>query len=354
MLDATFGIFNNEKFCVCDLSTIIAMTAHVLITIFHLCTQPHPLHPQAKISWEPCRDLPVKMSHAQTVVIRDRFYCVGDGRYQVFCYSPLGDTWNILPDCKVRHFGLGQVRGKLATVGGMNRYVTNITNSVYEFDEVTQSWKQSIPPMPTARFSPAVLSHHSTLTVAGGSTGFVLSQCITAVEVFREETSQWHTTEPLPFPWHAPSSLLINSRWYLLGGGVKEEHFSNQAVCAHVDLLLQNTLPRDQASADKDSTNNSAWEVLPNTPLYAPAVATFGASLLAVGGTTTNKRPPNPQTTVYVYSPCTNAWIHISELPAPLVDTSTAMLSPTELLVIGGLNNGRQNSVFKGVLQIDM
>ena len=84
----------------------------------------------------------------------------------------------------MHHFGLGQVRGKLAmyTVGGMKRYVTNITNSVYEFDEVIQSWKQSIPPMPTARFLPAVLSHHSTLTVTGGSTGFTLSQCITVVE----------------------------------------------------------------------------------------------------------------------------------------------------------------------------
>ena len=288
----------------------------------------------------------MKMSHAQTVVFRDRFYCVGDVaatatgddryRYRVFCYSPLEDTWNTLPDCEVRHFGLGQVRGKLATVGGINRYVDKITNSVNEFDEVTQSWKQSIPPMPTARFSPAVLSHHSTLTVAGGSTGFTLSQCITVVEVFREETSQWHTTEPLPFPWHAPSSLLINNRWYLLGGGVKEEHFSNRAVCAHINLLLQNALPRDQASTNKDSTSNSAWEGLPNTPHYAPAVATFGASLLAVGGTTTNKRS---QTTVHVYSPCTNAWIHISDLPAPRGWAATAMLSSTKLLVIGGWNN---------------
>ena len=296
------------------------------------------------------------VSSAKAVVIRDRVYCGGgfadadDDQFRVFCYSPSEDTWNTLPACDVHWFGLGQVRGKLVTVGGRKKSYGEITNEVYEFDEMAHSWKHSIPPMPTARHSPAVLSHHSTLTVAGGSTGYTRTA---VVEVFREETSQWHTTEPLPFRWRCPSSVLISNRWYLLGGAVEGELFSNRAVCAHIDLLLQKALHRDQASTDRDSTNNSAWEVLPNTPHYAPAAATFGASLLAVGGTTTSKRPSNPQTAVHVYSPCTNAWIHISDLPAPRVGTATAMLSTTELLVIGGWNNGRQNSVYKGLLRIE-
>ena len=149
------------------------------------------------------------MYEAQTVVIRDWVYCGGGGAAYgecwVFCYSPSEDTWNTLPDCDMCYFGLGQVRGKLVTVGG------EVTNEMDEFDEVTQSWKQSIPPMPTARHSPAVLSHHSTLTVAGSYTAHTRTSI---VEVFREETSQWHTTEPLPFRWYAPSSLLINNRWW--------------------------------------------------------------------------------------------------------------------------------------------
>ena len=295
------------------------------------------------------------MEGPRSVVIRDRVYCGGrvaddyDDRYRVFCYSPSVDTWNTLPARDVRRFGLSQVRGKLVTVGGIKKSDRKVTNEVYEFDEVAHSWKQSIPPMPTARDSPAVLSHHSTLTVAGGHTGHGYTA---VVEVFREETSQWHTTEPLPFRWYNPSSLLINNRWYLLGGAAEGEN-SNRAVCAHVDLLLQKALPRDQASTDRDSTNNSAWEVLPNTPHYVPATATFGASLLAVGGTTTNNIPPNPQAAVHVYSPCTNAWIHISDLPAPRMWTATVMLSPTELLVIGDWNNGKQNSVYKGLLRIE-
>ena len=298
------------------------------------------------------------MSRAQTIVIRDRVYCGGgvaaaDNKYRVFSYSPSEDMWNMLPACDVRYFGLSQVRGKLVTVGGVKKSGGEVTNEVCELDEETHSWKQSIPPMPTARHSPAVASHASTVTVAGGNTGTVYSTRTSVVEVFREDTSQWHTTEPFPFRWCDPSSLLINNRWYLLGGTAEEDDYSNRAVYAHVNLLLQKALPLDQASTDRNSTTKSAWEVLSDTPHYRSAVATFGTSLLAVGGATANDYPLNPQAAVHIYVPCTNAWIHFSDLPAPRVTAATVVLSPTELLVIGGQNNGRQNSVYKGLLQIE-
>ena len=174
------------------------------------------------------------MSNAQTVVIRDRVYCGGgfdDNDYLVFCYNRSQDAWNTLPACVVRYFGLGQVRGKLVTVGGVKKSDNKvkksdnkITNEVFEFDEVTQSWKQSIPHMPTARHLPAVLSHRSTLTVAGG---VGRRNYTSVVEGFREETCKWYPTEELPFPWARPSSLLINNRWYLLGGAATGEDISN-------------------------------------------------------------------------------------------------------------------------------
>ena len=107
-------------------------------------------------------------------------------------HNPSENIWNTLPDCDMRRFGLGHCTGKLVTVGGMKRSGGEVTNEVYEFDEVTRSWKQSIPPMPTARHSLAVLSYHSTLTAAGGNTG---SSSTSVVEVFTEETSQWHMTQ---------------------------------------------------------------------------------------------------------------------------------------------------------------
>ncbi len=293
------------------------------------------------------------MSNAQTVVIRDRVYCGGgfdNDDYLVFCYNRSQDAWNTLQAYMVRYFGLGQVRGKLVTVGGIKKADNKIINEVFEFDEVTQSWKQSIPHMPTARHLPAVLSHRSTLTVAGG---VGRRNYTSVVEVFREETSMWYPTEELPFPWARPSSLLINNRWYLLGGAATGEVISNRAVYADIDLLLQKALPRDQASTDRDITNSSAWEDLPDTPHYAPAATSLGTSLMAVGGSTTKKYPSNEQIAIHIYSSCTKAWIHISDLPAPQMECATAILSSTELLVIGGWKQRFQDSVYKGVLQIE-
>ena len=54
---------------------------------------------------------------------------------------------------------------------------------------------------------------------------------------------------------------------------------------------------------------------------------------------------------VYMYSPSTNSWIYISDLPAPRSATAVAVLSSTEVLVIGGEDNGHsENTVYKGTL----
>ena len=51
-----------------------------------------------------------------------------------------------------------------------------------------------------------------------------------------------------------------------------------------------------------------------------------------------------------VYSPSANSWIYISDLPAPRSLSGVAILSSTEILVIGGWCGGRINTVHKGTL----
>ena len=55
-------------------------------------------------------------------------------------------------------------------VGGWKMSDGEITNEVYTYDERSRKWKQTIPPMPTARYFPGVLSLQSALVVAGGDT----------------------------------------------------------------------------------------------------------------------------------------------------------------------------------------
>lgn len=114
------------------------------------------------------------MGLAQTVMMRGNVYLGGGGteeagEYLVFEYAPDMDEWNILPRSPVKHFGVGQLMGRLALVGGRLASSTHaVTADVHFFDEDTRQWVKSIPPMPTARFAPQSLAVrlHSSLVEA--------------------------------------------------------------------------------------------------------------------------------------------------------------------------------------------
>ena len=115
--------------------------------------------------------------------------------YTVYCYDPSQHKWIILPPLPVRYFGLGQVNSKLVAVGGVKNGKAP-SNDVYTlYDDGSRKWKQKIPPMPTARYAPGVLSLQSALVVAGGFTSLSYTA---AVEIFKPDTSQWYKTDLLP------------------------------------------------------------------------------------------------------------------------------------------------------------
>ena len=112
----------------------------------------------------------------------------------IYCYDPSHDKWTTLPPLPIRRFGLGQVCGKLVAIGGEKKS-GGITNEVYTYDERSQKWKQTIPPMPTARCTRIVLSLQSAPVVAGGYTPSRNTTDI--VEIFKPDTVQWYTANRL-------------------------------------------------------------------------------------------------------------------------------------------------------------
>ena len=217
--------------------------------------------------------------------------------------------------------------------------------------------------MPTARSLPGVLSLQSALVVAGGDT-LEPSSYTAAVEIFKPDTSQWYRTDPLPTACREMSLVAIGNTCYALGGW-NGSHL-NQALCASVDDLLGNAVPANQTT--HSGSSGSAWKKLPNPPgpTYDPAVAVLAGNLLAIGGDEkTGWGLPEPKEEIYMYSPSTNSWIYNSELPAPLCSTAAAVLSSTEILVIGGWARvggwgflassssiSRMKTVYKGTLQM--
>ena len=265
--------------------------------------------------------------------------------YIIYCYDPSQDKWTTLPPLPVKWFGPGQVNGKLVAVGGV-KSGGQTSSEVYTYAERSRKWKQTIPPMPTARWYPAILGLRSALVVAGGV------PYTTAVEVFRPDTSQWCKTNSLPVGCGFIPLVAIGNTCYALGG--YDGSYLNQALYASVDDLLRNAVPANQTTHSGSSDTQSAWKTLPNTPIYGPAAAVPAGNLLAIGGKETSEGGAAKKE-VYMYSPSTNSWIYISDLPAPRSHTAVAVLSSTRVLVIGGLNEGETvNTVYQGTLTCTM
>ena len=291
------------------------------------------------------------MNEGQTVVINNRVYFGGGAGnsnhhgYHVYCYDLLRDMWSTLPPLPVWYYSLGQVNGILLAVGGVRDRLGRRSHDVYRYNEKSQKWKLITPPdcKPMARDCASVLSLQTALIVAGGE--YKLRFATNVVEVFLEDTSQWCRTDPLPTECCSLSMVAIGNTCYAIGGFKFPSHL-NQAFYASVDDLLHNAVPANQTTHSGSSDTESAWKTLPNTPNYGSTAAVLGGNLLAIGGWKSSREEASTKQ-IHMYSPSTNSWIYISDLPEPRADIAIAILSSTDILVIGGSSSADSNSEYR-------
>ena len=311
---------------------------------------------RASITWKQCATLPVKTIGGMATAINGKIYYGGgwtdsdEDMHNIYCYSQSQDSWTTLPPLPVRNYGMGQMNGKLVTVGGWKMHNKGPTNEIYTYNETLNEWKQVIPPMPTARYIPGVLSLQSALVVGGGGT--LTGMYTHAVEIFKPDTSEWYTTTPLPAPCRNVALVAKGNTCYVIGG-YRKPSYLNQVLYASINDLLHNAVAANQTSHSSDSVPQLAWKTLPNTPTYQPAAAVMCGNLLVVGGNGTSEEGADRKE-VYISSPSTNSWIYLSDLPAPRSLTTVTSLSSTEVLVIGGWCGGRMNTVYKGTLRLEL
>ena len=295
------------------------------------------------------------MSAVKSTVVEGKVYCRGvtetggDTEYIVYRYASSQDKWTTLPPLPVKWFGLGHIDGKLVAIGGWKRNGDQ-TNVVYTYDEQSRKWRQTVPPMPTRRVYPSVLSLKSHLFVIGGYSPSYSG----VVEIFKSDISQWFTADPLPKACCDMSSVAIDDVIYALGGYKHPLHL-NQSVCASISDLLHSAVPEDDSIPSEITFTRSVWKKLPNSPTYEPAAAVLGGKLLAIGGTDTEIKGANRKE-IYMFSESASSWTYIGNLPAPRFDAAVAIVSSTEILVIGGWGGDtaqeRVNTVYKGMLKL--
>ena len=262
--------------------------------------------------------MPKTLVHPQSIVIGGAVFVAESNGEDMLRYETRGDQWSVLPSCPVRHFGLGQLSGKLVTVGGFD---SRAVNDVYTYVQETQQWEKSIPPMPTPHRLPTVITYNSSIAVCGGM------ERQRVVEVFNIEAAQWHAAAPLPVACKYMQLTIINDTCYLGGGGFSS---SNSIMCASLPSLFQSSSQHEQQAS---AQQQSVWTVLPDTPLYGSALANMGGRLLALGGC---EHTSPPSDAIHAYNASTKAWVKIASLPQACRGATAELLPSGEVMLIGG------------------
>ena len=297
---------------------------------------------QVQLSYSQCSEAPVKMIGGRAITINGKV-CYGGGdcyddddTYCVHCYDPPQDVWSTLPRLPVKFFGLGEVKGELVVVSGVDSS-GSASNVVHVFNK-RKNWKQTIPPMPTAREWPAIVSLPTHLVVAGGRLG--CGDYTDNVEIYNISTSQWSETNRLPYACEDQRGIVYNNTVYLMGGSDGKN--LNKVCAAQVDKLISADR-QDDGSANKA---DSVWNTISNTPSYRPSPVTISDTLFAVGGVDSEGEATQR---IYAYSSSMDSWLYVGDLPSPIAGTATVSLPPTQCLMIGGEdeNTAYKSTVFK-------
>ena len=295
---------------------------------------------QVQLSYSQCSEAPV-MYCGHAVTINGKVYYSGgacdddeDDEYRVHCYDPPQDVWSTMPILPVRYFGLGEIKGELVAVGGRDSSDSR-SNVVHVFNE-GRNWKRTIPPMPTAKSSPAVVSLQTHLVVAGGL--LVSGGYTDNVEIYNISTSQWSEIDRLPYACAFQRGIVYNNTVYLMGGFDRKN--LNKVLAAQVDKLISADR-QDDGSANKA---DSVWNTISNTPSYRPSPVTISDTLCAVGGVDSEYKATQR---IYAYSSSMDSWLYVGDLPSPIALAATVSLSLTECFVIGGWNKEGQSTLYK-------
>ena len=229
-----------------------------------------------------------------------------------------------LPPCPVKHFGLVCIDNQIVTVGGKTKLDDQVTNKLYYWNEVTQQWEQSLPPMSTPRYFHTSVLWNNHLIVCGGRIDN--EDSITdSVEILNLQSMCWHNASSLPLKESGKHAVISdNGKLYLLGG-----YLGNAVHYCELHKLIASTVT---AAQPKEAT--IVWKRLEDTPSSDCAAVLLKGSLVIVGGRSydTNKI----STGVLRYSNATDEWQHIGDLMYSRTACMAVALDYSTVLVIGG------------------
>ncbi len=278
------------------------------------------------------------MAHPHIVRIGSGVYLGGGwttnrvGARKIYHYELGRNHWTTFLLSPTIFFALAEFQGKLVLAGGLQYHsiVATPTNTVLSAALSSgRANKQALPPFPTPRYFASAAGCGSFLIISGGITE---SDKTAVIEVFRSETSQWHTALPLPYPTCSFSFAVVAVDFYLVGG-LKPRGVSRKAARTSMHTLVLN-----------EHSPQGEWTTMSDCPLYGSGAIAVQSQLLAVGGQVPGSSDASAH--VYLYASHNDTWVRMTnaDTPVALYMPSGVQLGPTEFMLVGGYETGNHPS----------
>jgi len=246
----------------------------------------------AKDAWSPRATMPTARSGIVAVPFRDRIYVMGggfkrpDGTFQflttVEIYDPQTDSWAKGPDLLRRHDApaAAVLGGRIYLMGGHSPDAREgpLTDPAFAFaevfDVVNGRWLE-LSPLPTPRFSLAVVAWEGRLlAMGGGAFRDGAFRNFDVIEAYNPARGEWGPAEEgkLPWPSAGVAAVVSGSALYVFGGNDGE--------------AIQPTAGR------YDKTRG--WKILPPMPepRAAAAAAVLDDTIYLIGGRAADGKTP--------------------------------------------------------------
>lgn len=276
------------------------------------------------------------MASAQCVVLHGKLYVGGGLAYRnqtkLFITSDLNSWTHTTTPASL--YALTTYHSQLVLVGGIEIPANVITNKLWVRCE-NGKWNQSLPPMPTKRklssaFNTGGIPDYMVIAGGVGVDGHV-----SVVEVLVEE--QWSIVQSLPELRSISNFAFHNGNLCLVGGLAGKQVF---CYCRLVSLL-------DSVSSPE---TGSLWGYFDAPPMHESTIVSFGRQLILVSGRCFS--PSFSSYKIHAYSPFTQSWVQVGDMPSEIYSGATLVLPTGELVSIGGYGYlGRTPCVYKASLK---
>ena len=290
-------------------------------------------------------DMPMEAGSNAATIHNSKVYISAIGRdgngrlvFPVLVYSTNEHKWSTLHE-QQRCAAIAVLNNHVTLIGGQDVSTGKVTNTLSTWYEEEGLWKQVLPPMPTARFRPAVICHANLLLVTGGVTED--DSVLNTTDVLDLTTMKWSTPVGLnlPVPLWGPHLAICDEYLYLVGGATvyprqSQEDDNSQAWRAKWSDVKQTAAPQHF------QPQRGMWTQIAELPTLRPTPVSCGGTLYTVGGRT---RDGKSISTVYTYITARNQWVSVGDMSVGRVNHCAVPLSSNAIFVAGGrfLNEGK-------------